>query len=146
MRYQDGRISSRQHRFLLPHLTLDVDIFTFCPKFISRTTNGPYPAFFHPVDLSFRAATVSQQLLNISLTCTYLQPIASSIPSFIRDSLHFKSLLTDIHIRDSDILLTLDVESFYTNIPIVEGIAAIKKSSFPKSFPWQARFLYSDPS
>ena len=58
----------------------------------------------------------------------HLQPIATSIPSFIRESLHFKSLLSDLDIRDSDILFSLDVESLYTNIPIQQGIASVKQA------------------
>ena len=58
----------------------------------------------------------------------HLQPIATSIPSFIRDSLHFKSLLSDLDIRDSDILFSLDVQSLYTNIPIQQGIASVKQA------------------
>ena len=58
----------------------------------------------------------------------HLQPIATSIPSFIRDSFHFKSLLNDLHINDSDILFTLDVESLYSNIPIQQGLTSVKKA------------------
>ena len=58
----------------------------------------------------------------------HLQPIATSIPSFVRDSLYFKSLPSDLDIRDSDILFSLDVESLYTNTPIQQGIASVKQA------------------
>ena len=44
----------------------------------------------------------------------HLQPIAISIPSFLRDSLHFKSLLSDLNIRDSDILFSLSMSNLFT--------------------------------
>ena len=56
----------------------------------------------------------------------HLQPIATSTPSYIH-SPHFRSLLNDLHIDHSDILFTLDVESLYSNIPIQQGIASVKK-------------------
>ena len=52
----------------------------------------------------------------------YLQPIASTSASFIRDSKHFIRVLEDTVIPEDVILVTLDVKDLYTNIPQREGI------------------------
>lgn len=56
----------------------------------------------------------------------YLQPIVRRIPSFIRDSFHFQVIMPSIIITESSSLLTCDIESLYTNIPIDGAINAIK--------------------
>lgn len=57
----------------------------------------------------------------------FLQPLVLSLPSFIRDSFHFKSKISSIHFSSSFSLLTLDVESLYTNIPIEGAIEAVRE-------------------
>ena len=59
----------------------------------------------------------------------HLQPIVKEIPSYVRDTKDFLSML--IHIRDiaKEILLaTLDVKSLYTIIPKNGGIKAIREA------------------
>ena len=83
--------------------TLALDIFTHYQKYTNRPTSGLYRVLYHLADPLCQAATANPQ--NVEHFIDYhLQPIATSIPSFIRDSLHFKSLLSDLDIRDSDIL------------------------------------------
>lgn len=58
----------------------------------------------------------------------HLQPLASASPSFLRDSNHFKAIISNLNINASDFFVTFDVESLYTNIPIPEGLQAINLS------------------
>ena len=56
----------------------------------------------------------------------YLQPLATNLPTYLRDSKHFKQHLNTIPpLTDKDILVTADVKSLYTNIPQNEGIDMI---------------------
>ena len=122
-----GFINKRQQHFLSPPSNPRPRHYYTLPKYTNRPTSGPYRVLYHLADPLCQAATANPQ--NVEHFIDYhLQPIATSIPSFIRDSLHFKSLLSDLDIRDSDILFSLDVESFYTNVPIQQGIASVKQA------------------
>ena len=50
------------------------------------------------------------------------------IPSYIKDTTHFISLVESTIIPNDCLLVTLDVTSLYTNIPNEEGISAVAKS------------------
>ncbi|CAJ0923669.1 unnamed protein product [Ranitomeya imitator] len=67
----------------------------------------------------------------------FLQPIASSLPLFIRDSSHFIEACGQIELPGDFLLVTCDVESLYSNIGHKEGIEAVahllnKKSSLDR--------------
>ncbi|XP_077155826.1 uncharacterized protein LOC143818375 [Ranitomeya variabilis] len=55
----------------------------------------------------------------------FLQPIASSLPSFIRDSSHFIEVCGQIELPNDFLLVTCDVESLYSNIDHKQGIEAV---------------------
>lgn len=60
-----------------------------------------------------------------------LNPLVPKIPSFVRDSTHFITLLQQ-HVRNADchrhtLLVTLDVTALYTIIPHEEGIEAVRE-------------------
>ncbi|CAJ0956764.1 unnamed protein product [Ranitomeya imitator] len=61
--------------------------------------------------------------------CTYLdfflQPMAMSLKSFIRDSSHLIQLLQDFALPSGTLLITLDVESLYTSINHDMGLKAV---------------------
>ena len=54
----------------------------------------------------------------------WLQPLAQSLPSYIKDSKSFINLIESIPLPPDCILCTVDVSSLYTNIPTEEGISA----------------------
>jgi hypothetical protein len=56
----------------------------------------------------------------------FLQPIVRKQLSYIRDTNHFQALLAKLQVPSSCFLFTLDVESLYTNIPILDGIKVIE--------------------
>lgn len=51
----------------------------------------------------------------------YLQPLVTLLPSYIRDSM---DLLHTIEIPDECLLVTMDIESLYTNVPFEGGLRA----------------------
>ncbi|CAJ0966093.1 unnamed protein product [Ranitomeya imitator] len=55
----------------------------------------------------------------------FLQPIASSLPSFIRDSSHFIGMCDQVVLPTNFLLVTCDVESLYSNIGHKDGVEAI---------------------
>ncbi|CAJ0929938.1 unnamed protein product [Ranitomeya imitator] len=55
----------------------------------------------------------------------FLQPIASSLPSFVRDSSHFIDICSQIILPTDFLLVNCDVESLYSNIDHKDGIEVI---------------------
>ena len=58
-------------------------------------------------------------------TDSLLQPIAKKQESHLKDTTDFINFIENMHILDDVALATLDVGSFYTNIPQTEGIDVI---------------------
>jgi hypothetical protein len=58
----------------------------------------------------------------------FLKPLAVKHPSYIKDTYHFLERLKEIHVPPNALLVTIDVESLYTNINNVEGLSAVVES------------------
>ena len=54
----------------------------------------------------------------------FIQPIVTTLPSYLRDSSHLINIVKDLTLPSNAILASLDVVSLYTNIPNDEGIHA----------------------
>lgn len=57
----------------------------------------------------------------------HLQPIACKHPSYVKDTYDFLDKLKHIKVPDNAYLITLDIESLYTNIQTHDGIESVKK-------------------
>ena len=58
----------------------------------------------------------------------FLQPLASRQASHIKDSFHFLTLLKDCHyVPSHTLLITLDVDSMYTNIDNTQGLRCLRR-------------------
>ena len=55
-----------------------------------------------------------------------IKHLAKLVPSYIKDTGHFLNIIKDLNITDSDLLVTVDVSSLYTNIRHEDGISALK--------------------
>ena len=58
---------------------------------------------------------------------TFLRRTVPRIPNYIKDTTNFLNILKHLEIQNTDLLVTIDIKSLYTNIPHTEGIAAITK-------------------
>ena len=58
---------------------------------------------------------------------TFLRKYTPRIPSYTKDTTHFLNTLKHLEIQNTDLLVTIDVKSLYTNIPHIEGMAAITR-------------------
>lgn len=54
----------------------------------------------------------------------FLQPCVTSLPSHTKDSIDFIKTLQVQPIQDNNLMVTMDIESLYTNVPIEEGLRA----------------------
>jgi len=122
-----GFINKSQHRFLIPPLQPRQRHFYMLPKIHKPQNKWTIPNLIPPgrpiVSGCNSESAAVEQFIDF-----YLQPIASSSPSFIRDTAHFKAIISNTPINSSDIFVTFDVESLYTNIPITEGLQRVRQS------------------
>ena len=58
----------------------------------------------------------------------FLQPLASSHDSYLKDTSDFLNKLKQVKISENSLIVTMDVESMYTNIDHESGLAAVKKA------------------
>lgn len=70
-----------------------------------------------------------------------IQPLAQEVTSYIKDTTHFLNVLNTIQLEDTDLLVTIDVSSLYTNIPHEEGIAAMKQRMTEKGYDTNTKDL-----
>ena len=68
-----------------------------------------------------------------------IEPIVPSLPSHIKDSNHFLSILHSLPtpLPSNILLVTIDATSLYTNIPQTQGLSALEKflSKRPTTLP-----------
>ena len=55
-----------------------------------------------------------------------IKSLAKLIPSYIKDTTHFITLINDITVEENDLLVTIDISSLYTNIIHEEGLEAMR--------------------
>ena len=58
----------------------------------------------------------------------FLQPLASKHDSYLKDTSDFLNTLKQVKINENSLIVTMDVESMYTNIDHESGLAAVKKA------------------
>lgn len=58
----------------------------------------------------------------------FLAPIAQSLDSYVRDSLHVIAILREFQVTQRSILFCCDVESLYTNVPTSEGLQCVSEA------------------
>ena len=59
------------------------------------------------------------------------QALVKTIPSYVKDTNNFLDKMKDINnVSEEKYLVTMDVKSFYTNIPKSEGTAATKRALY----------------
>lgn len=65
----------------------------------------------------------------------HLKPIADKHPSYIKDTYDFLAKIADIKVPKNALLITLDIESLYTNIQTTDGLKSVEKmfAKYPKS-------------
>lgn len=122
-----GYISKSQHRYLKPPTQPRQRHFYILPK-IHKPQNKWTIPYQIPAGRPIVSGCNSESASIEHFIDYFLQPIAAQSPSFIRDSSHFKAIISNTNINNTDLLVTFDVESLYTSIPISEGIDLIKQS------------------
>ena len=100
-----------------------------CPKLYGLPKIHKDGAPLRPIVSSINSPTykLAQFLAKI------LQPTAERCASYVRNSQHFIERVKDIVLDPTDLLISFDVTSLFTMIPISEAIESIKKEMNPSS-------------
>lgn len=128
-------ISKKEYEFFQPDPDGRPRLIYFTPKIHKEPETWPnrnIPAA-RPI-----ISDVGSDLYNVSkLIDFYLTPFSNKHPSYVKDTPHFINKLSQVKIPENAYLITLDVESLYTNINTDQGIEAIRLMT--QTYPNQER-------
>ncbi|KAL2092169.1 hypothetical protein ACEWY4_011967 [Coilia grayii] len=109
-------ISKREHAFMTVDSPVIPVLYTL-PK-IHKAYTGVPPG--RPI-----VAAIGSLTENISAFVDYfLQPLVTSLPSYVKDTVDCIKMLQTIEISNDVFLVTMDIESLYTNVPFIGGLQA----------------------
>ena len=124
--FNQGLINQQVFEFILPPSKPTTRSFYGLPKIhkpLEKWTfnTPPYMPKARPIVAAINSETWAiSQFLDL-----HLIPFATKHPSYIKDTQHFLDILSSTHIPENCILLTLDIESLYTNLSHDECIEAL---------------------
>ena len=122
--YKKGFLSKRELLALKPPESPQERLFYLLPKI--HKTDWFFPAMPPGRPIVSDVGSVSRGCAD--LVEYFLAPLAKHASSYVRDSLHVISLLSNFPISDNSVFVTMDVRSLYTNIPTNAGIAAVSRA------------------
>src|SRR5699024_10003933 len=62
----------------------------------------------------------------------HLQTHVGHTDSFVKNSTHFVELISDVRLDPGDILVSFDVVSLFTNVPVEDAVEIIKQNLIPQ--------------
>lgn len=117
-------ITERQLQFLSPPETPRPRHFYTLPKIHKEPSSWAIP-YRIPKGRPIVSGCSSESIGAEKLIDFYLKPLAQMQPTYLRDSIHFKSTLLNHKVTPDTILASMDVQSLYTMIDTVDGLRAI---------------------
>lgn len=119
-------ISHKQYMYLKPPEVPRPRQFYMLPKIHKKLESWPNVAMppGRPIisDCSSESYKVSEYIDH------FLQPLASLHESYIKDTYHFINTLKQVKVNESTLIVSLDVDSMYTNIDHESGLEAVKQA------------------
>ena len=96
--------------------------------------NGIAPRLYglpkiHKVNIPLRpiVSSIGSPTYNIAkFLVPILTPLTGKGSSFVKNSIHFKSIIKSVEVTDSDSLVSFDVESLFTSVPIEDACIILK--------------------
>ena len=129
-------ISQRQLNYLLPPVNPRPRRFYLLPKIHKPLNKWTLPGLIPPgrpivSDCNSESYKVSEFI------DYHLQPLASSHPSYVKDTYDFLDKINKITVPPNALLITIDVDAMYTNIDNQAGINAIKQAFHESPDPFR---------
>ena len=134
--FNQGLIDSKLLEFILPPAKSIPRQFYGLPKIhkeINQWTSSKVP--FMPKIRPIVAAINSETWAVSQFIDLHLVPFATKHPSYIKDTQHFLDILSNTDVPENSILLTLDIESLYTNLSHDECIQVLHDIFDPLTDP-----------
>ena len=123
---QKKMITEKQFQFLKPPNEPRPRIFYMLPKIHKPLEKWPASNMpqGRPIisDCSSESYAVSEYIDH------FLKPLACKHKSYLKDTTDFLNKLKNVKIDENSLIVTLDVESMYTNIDHESGLAAVRKA------------------
>ena len=123
---QSKYLSQKQLEYLRPSAEPRPRVMYMLPKIHKPFEKWPFPAMppGRPIvsDCSSESYAISEYI------DSFLQPISVKHDSYVKDTPDFLSKLRQVKVKPDTLLITLDVESMYTNINNVGGLKAVKEA------------------
>ena len=124
---KDKRITQSEYEYLKPPLMPRERRLYLLPKIHKSTDKWTVPEKIPPgrpiiSDCESESYRVSEFI------DSFLAPLATKHPAYVRDTQHFLQIIKDTKIPKDSFLVTLDVDSLYTNIENEAGISAVKNA------------------
>jgi hypothetical protein len=99
-----------------------------------KPTGSKPPLFYglpkiHKVGIPLRPIVASIGSPSYSLSkyiASLISPLAGNTVSFIKDSAHFVSIIGDLKLEEEEVMISFDVKSLFTNVPIAEAVKVIR--------------------
>ena len=122
-----GSISDKQQQYLSPPTNPRPRRFYMLPKIHKAANNWTVPGKMPP-GRPIVSDCNSESKKVASFIDSYLKPKATRHPSYIKNTYDFVSKIANLVIPDNCLLITLDVESMYTNIDHTKGLMAVSEA------------------
>ena len=124
---RNGDISAKQLAYLKPDLsTITPRYFYLLPKIHKPRPSWPHPSM--PAGRPIVSDCNSESSKICELIDSFLQPVSTLHPSYLKDTYHFISRVKNFQIEPQWLLISADVESLYTNMKIELIIQSIKQA------------------
>lgn len=114
---EQNMITKKEHAFMTVNFPT-MPVFYILPKIHKAFTDVPTG---RPIISAIGSLTE-----NISAFIDYfLQPLTTMLPSYTKDSMDFIEMIKSVgRVEESHLLVTMDIESLYTNVPFEGGLRA----------------------
>ena len=122
--HQSQAITNKQFKYLAPPDTPRQRRFYMLPKIHKDKTSWPNERM--PPGRPIVSDCNSESERIASFIDSFIKTRASNHPSYIKNTYDFLDKISDIQLKPSSLLISLDVESMYTNIEHEDGLNAIK--------------------
>ena len=120
-------INKKQNMYLRGNVEPRERIFYILPKIHKDPSKWTVP-FEIPPGRPIVSDCDSETYYTAEFIDYYLTPISMRHASYIKDTIHFLQIISNIKVPEQSFLFTMDVDNLYTNIDIPAGMRAVKEA------------------